>query len=64
MTARALPFETMLIGAPSIGQDLWRQKACRYPHFREHKDLSELRKTAFLVCLDSTPSTGEYRLLQ
>ena len=52
-------------GAYSIGEDLWRQlKGIKLPVFTGDKRSYRNRKAAFMACVDTAPSTGEYKLLQ
>ena len=51
--------------SPSSGQDLWLQlKRVQIPVFSGDKLAYQSWKAAFLVCIDSAPATGEYKLLQ
>ena len=51
--------------AYSIGDDLWRQlKRIQLPVFTWDKRSYRDWKTAFMACVDTAPSTGEYKLLQ
>ena len=50
---------------PSIGQDLWRQlKRVQIPVFARDKRAYPIWRAAFIACIDSAPTTGEYKLLQ
>ena len=50
---------------PSIGQDLWKQlKRVQIPVFAGDKRIYLSWRVAFIVCIDSAPATGEYKLLQ
>ena len=77
MNSRALPFEpsdnyygrpsvpTASFESPSIGQDLWRQlKRVQILVFSGDKWSYHSWKAAFLACIDSAPTTREYKLLQ
>ena len=56
---------TVSCDVPSLGQDLWRQlKRVQIPMFSEDKRTYQSWKVAFLACIDSAPTTGEYKLLQ
>ena len=49
----------------SIGEDLWRQlKRIQLPVFTGDKRSYGKWKAAFMACLDTAPSTGEYKLLR
>ena len=49
----------------SIGEDLWRQlKRIQLPVFTGDKRSYRNWKAAFMACVDTAPSTGEYKLLQ
>ena len=51
--------------AYSIGEDLWRQlKRIQLPVFTGDKRSYRNWKAAFMACVDTAPSTGEYKLLQ
>ena len=51
--------------AAKIGQELWKQlKHVSIPIFYGDKKMYENWKTAFAVCIDQTPATEEYKLLQ
>ena len=51
--------------AYSIGEDLWRQlKRIQFPVFTGDKRSYRNWKAAFMACVDTAPSTGEYKLLQ
>ena len=51
--------------AYSIGEDLWRQlKRILLPVFTGDKRSYQNWKAAFMACVDTAPSTGEYKLLQ
>ena len=50
-------------GAYSIGEDLWRQlKRIQLPVFTGDKRCYQNWKAAFVACVDTAPSTGEYKL--
>ena len=52
-------------GAYSIGEDLWRHlKRIKLPVFTGDKMSYRNLKAAFMACVDTAPSTGEYKLLQ
>ena len=52
-------------GAYSIGEDLWRQlKRIQLSVFTGDKRSDRNWKAAFMACVDTAPSTGEYKLLQ
>ena len=52
-------------GAYSIGEDLWKQlKRIQLPVFSGDKRSYRNWKAAFMACVDTAPSTGEYKLLQ
>ena len=51
--------------AYSIGEDLWRQlKRIQLPVFTGDKRSYRNWKAAFMACVETAPSTGEYKLLQ
>ena len=48
-----------------IGQDLWKQlKRISIPTFSGNKQTYQNWKAAFMACIDRTPATAEYKLLQ
>ena len=50
---------------PSIGEDLWKQlKRIQLPVFSGDTRNYRNWKAAFIACVDASPSTGEYKLLQ
>ena len=52
-------------GANSIGEDLWRQlKRIQLSVFTGDKWSDRNWKAAFMACVDTAPSTGDYKLLQ
>ena len=55
--------EAGFCGAPSIGEDLWRQlKRIQLPMFRGDKRVYRIWKAAFMACVDTAPATREYKL--
>ena len=77
MNARALPFEpsdnsyggpsvpTANCESPSIEQDLWQKlKRVQITVFSDDKRAYHSWEVAFLECINSAPTTGEYKLLQ
>ena len=66
MNAEAVLFEPSASNTvPTIEQDLWRQmKRVQIPTINGDKRQYQSWRDAFLVCIDSAPATGEYKLLQ
>ena len=66
MNGEAVLFEPSAGNTVStVGQDLWRQlKRVQIPTFTGDKHQYQSWRAAFLACIDSTPATGEYKLLQ
>ena len=63
-STRYVPFEN-LSTAQSIGHDLWWQlKRVQIPVFSGKKQQYQNWKAAFLACIDSAPTTDEFKLLQ
>ena len=53
------------IWSPSLDKDMWNQLKCvSISVFNGDKRLYEGWKTAFMACVDKTPATPEYKLLQ
>ena len=52
-------------GKHSIGEDLWMQlKRIKIPMFTGEKRSYRNWKAVFMACVDTSPATGEYKLLQ
>ena len=65
MNIHAAPAKQNNSSPTSIGQDLWSQlKRVQMPVFYGDKRLYQSWKAAFLACIDVTPVTAEYKLLQ
>ena len=55
---------TVRCGAASLGNDLWQLKRIQILVFSGDKRTYQTRKAEFVACIDRTPATAEYKLLQ